>query len=333
MLRELSIGLALILIATASFAQQGWFWQNPLPTGNCLSCIHFTDAATGWAVGEHGTILHTTDGGSTWTPQTSGTSNHLEGVHFTDANTAWAVGYAGTIVHTTDGGTSCTPQTSGISTWLYDVHFTDANTGWTVGAYGTIVHTTDGGTSWTPQTSGTAVLLRGVHFTDATTGWAVGWYGEILHTTDGGSTWTPQTSGTLNHLEDAHFIDANTGWAVGWDGTILHTTTGGSTSIEEDDNFVDLPLTVSLVQPYPNPFNRQTAIQYTLPKKSTVTIRIYNALGQEVRVLVDEFQQAGIYSAVWDSRDRGGRKVSSGTYFLRLEAEEQSIARKVCVVR
>src|SRR5262249_3840074 len=58
----------------------------------------------GWAVGKNGTILHTSDGGITWVPQNSSTSNELEGVSFPDPNNGWAVGEHGTIVHTGDGG-------------------------------------------------------------------------------------------------------------------------------------------------------------------------------------------------------------------------------------
>jgi photosystem II stability/assembly factor-like uncharacterized protein len=59
---------------------------------------------TGTAVGADGTILRTTDGGSTWITQTSGTTNYLIGVSFTDAMTGTAVGADGTILRTTTGG-------------------------------------------------------------------------------------------------------------------------------------------------------------------------------------------------------------------------------------
>src|SRR6266849_268151 len=55
--------------SSASLAQSGWFWQNPLPQGNPLMAVSFVDANTGTAVGEYGTILRTTDGGATWTLQ------------------------------------------------------------------------------------------------------------------------------------------------------------------------------------------------------------------------------------------------------------------------
>jgi hypothetical protein len=73
------------IASSASLAQSGWFWQNPLPQGNPLIAVSFVDANTGTAVGEYGTILRTTDGGATWTLQTSGTTTiGLLGVSFVD---------------------------------------------------------------------------------------------------------------------------------------------------------------------------------------------------------------------------------------------------------
>jgi photosystem II stability/assembly factor-like uncharacterized protein len=98
-------------------------------------------------------ILRTTDGGATWTPQSSGTTEFLEGVAFTDANTGTVVGSGGTILRTADGGATWTRQSSGTTQFLYGISFTDANTGMVVGSGGTILRTTDGGaapaTEWT----------------------------------------------------------------------------------------------------------------------------------------------------------------------------------------
>ena len=60
----------------------------------------------------HGTIIRTTDSGTNWISQTSGTTGNLLGVSFSDANTGTAVGETGKILRTTDGGTNWTPQTS-----------------------------------------------------------------------------------------------------------------------------------------------------------------------------------------------------------------------------
>ncbi len=79
-------------VSTPTDLSEDWFWQNPLPTGNKLRAVYFVNATTGWAVGELGTILRTTDGGSSWVSQTSGTTDVLVGVFFTDAMTGTAVG-------------------------------------------------------------------------------------------------------------------------------------------------------------------------------------------------------------------------------------------------
>ncbi len=89
--RVLALFLGIAGVGTsASFAQSGWFWQNPLPQGNTLRAIAAVDANTGTAVGLYGTILRTTDGGATWTRQSSGTASNLYSVSFTNANTGTA---------------------------------------------------------------------------------------------------------------------------------------------------------------------------------------------------------------------------------------------------
>lgn len=202
-------------------------WQNPLPQGNPLLDVFFTDPMTGWAVGERGTILHTINGGTDWHQQQSGSYTDLQGLHFTDSLRGWVVGSSGTIRYTLNGGISWQQQSSGTSNVLRGVYFTNSQTGWTVGNSGTIRHTTNGGTNWQQQTSGTSSILRGLYFIDSQNGWIVGNGGTIRHTTNGGAAWLPQTSGITDNLYSVHFTDNQTGWAIGSNGAILHTTDSG----------------------------------------------------------------------------------------------------------
>src|SRR5436190_16327373 len=87
-----------------------WHWQNPLPQGNNLRGASFVDASTDTVVGEHGSIVRTTDGGNSWTIQSSGTTKTQWAVSFVDANDGTAVGESGAIVATTDGGAHWVPQ-------------------------------------------------------------------------------------------------------------------------------------------------------------------------------------------------------------------------------
>ena len=66
------------------------------------------------------------------------------------------------------------------------------------------------------------------------------------------------------------------------------------------------------------PFNSRTHIAYRLAVPGSVRLSVYNALGQPVRALVEEFQDAGAYQVAWDARDEQGASVSSGVYLTRL---------------
>jgi subtilisin-like proprotein convertase family protein len=81
-----------------------------------------------------------------------------------------------------------------------------------------------------------------------------------------------------------------------------------------------LPAAFVLGQNYPNPFNPVTAISYTLPEASTVTLRVLDLLGREVALLVNEAQNAGSYTVSFKGLDKNGRDLTSGTYLYRLEA-------------
>jgi len=83
-------------------------------------------------------------------------------------------------------------------------------------------------------------------------------------------------------------------------------------------SMAQLPKAFLLHQNFPNPFNPTTTIRYDLPSEAYVTLRIYNALGQFVRTLVDENQDRGFKSAYWRSDNDAGNPVATGIYFYRL---------------
>ena len=72
----------------------------------------------------------------------------------------------------------------------------------------------------------------------------------------------------------------------------------------------------------PNPFNPETVIRYGLPVESEVVLEVYDALGQQVKVLVSGVRSAGDHEVMWDGRNEMGGLVSSGVYFYRLRAGE-----------
>ena len=182
--------------------------------------VHFLDTQNGWAVGDSGVIAHTTNGGATWTAQSSGTQNDLFAVHFVSASVGWVTGDNGTILETRNGGSSWIPQLSGVGFPLFDVYFINDSIGWAVGGasffYDTVLlRTTNGGQNWTRfDTSffvpdlgifGGLGPMFGVHFIDQLTGLAVGGIpginGIIYVTIDGGLNWGILITFGLNNLQ------------------------------------------------------------------------------------------------------------------------------------
>jgi len=99
----------------------------------------------------------------------------------------------------------------------------------------------------------------------------------------------------------------------------------------------NVPGDFALSQNFPNPFNPQTRISYTIAgghaRSVLVSLKIYNILGQSVRTLVDRPQSGGKYEVVWDGKDDHDRDVASGIYFYRLEAGKKALSKRMVVIR
>jgi photosystem II stability/assembly factor-like uncharacterized protein len=208
----------MVLPATA-----GWFAQTSNWSGQLNDLYFDRDGRHGWAVGDGGAILATTDAGATWTRQASNTLFNLNAVWFTDADSGWAVGNSGMAVHTRDGGNTWTPMPTGASENLRDVYFAYPDTGWAVGNAGAVLRTFDWGATWDKQNP-TPSPLYSVSFAGTRDGWAVGDNGTILGTTDRGTTWNAAPSVTAQSLRGVHRRSEFVAFAVGQQGVIPRTT-------------------------------------------------------------------------------------------------------------
>ena len=94
-----------------------------------------------------------------------------------------------------------------------------------------------------------------------------------------------------------------------------------------------VPTKFSLSQNYPNPFNPTTAISYQLSADSRVRLSVFDLLGREVAVLVNEEKPAGTYSATWDPSTSSGQVLSSSVYFYRLQAGTFVQSKKLILMR
>lgn len=99
-----------------------------------------------------------------------------------------------------------------------------------------------------------------------------------------------------------------------------------ATSNEVD--YSNLPSKFNLSQNYPNPFNPSTQIQFDLPESGRVVLKVYNMLGQEVAVLVDEFRSAGSHSVNFDAGE-----LTSGTYIYQLSTPAGVISKQMLLIK
>jgi hypothetical protein len=95
----------------------------------------------------------------------------------------------------------------------------------------------------------------------------------------------------------------------------------------------EIPTSYGLQNNYPNPFNPTTTVKYQIPENTHVRLVVYNMLGQIVRTIVDQPQEAGYYSIQWDGRNNYGESVSSGIYIYRIQAGSFVASKKMNLIK
>ncbi len=96
--------------------------------------------------------------------------------------------------------------------------------------------------------------------------------------------------------------------------------------VESDDK--DLPQNINLSQNYPNPFNPSTIINFKLPLKSFVSLKVYDVLGREIKTLISGERKSGIYNIAFRAEE-----LSSGIYFYKLEAGDFIQTKKMILLK
>ncbi len=244
---KLSSPLFFLCLATALLmtgVAQEWRLRTT-PTNITLQSLSFVDSLTGWAAGDSGIIIHTSDGGRSWSIQNSNTPENIRDIFFLDHNYGWATAWSlsnpfGTLIlSTTDGGVSWTVDPfAEENIFMNTVFFLDSLNGWMGGTPGGLFFSRDGGKHWTraPVDSGggAGMPVENFLFYDSLYGYANGGkidlMGVVWRTVDGGQSWSPRALGP-EPIRQLHIFDSLNVIGVGGDfeygASVVHTTDGG----------------------------------------------------------------------------------------------------------
>jgi photosystem II stability/assembly factor-like uncharacterized protein len=203
----------------AQSQREGWA-KIPSPTNKTLRNLHFIDAQTGWAAGEDGTIIHTSNGGDSWIVQNSTVPSFIVDVFFINENLGWALAFRdvfpfGTIIlKTTNGGDTWVAEDyPDDNAFMNTVFFFDSLNGWVGGTY--IASTTNGGVTWVEADVDSSMIsglpVFNFNFFNRQFGYACGGYldlaGVIWRTTNYGESWSA-TGVSPDQVFDLYIIDS-----------------------------------------------------------------------------------------------------------------------------
>ena len=323
----------------------GYSWETQY-TGGGLGTygISFIDRAVGVAGGTGGNTFYTTNGGNNWYAAVTPPGNTVWGIHIAEspvygtvALTACASGYS---YISKDGGMNWTLEPRQTINTFSDICMTDAAHAWIVGNSGGIVAYFEPSNvpvemnSFTASVNGNNVTLNWITATElnnkgfeiqrldmkevertGTESW------NKIGFVDGKGTLSESVSYVYNdrNLEPGHYSYRLK--QIDLDGTTKLFTLDEAIEIAAPSNFF-------LEQNYPNPFNPSTRIRFNLPADEFVTLKIYNSLGQETAVLINENLKAGYHETGFSAAN-----LPSGIYFYTLRAGNYTSVRKMQLIK
>jgi FlgD Ig-like domain len=138
----------------------------------------------------------------------------------------------------------------------------------------------------------------------------------------------PTNSATIGMETRIHIYSTFTGTVYFDDMTITKTSVTGIKNLNKL-----IPDKFAVYQNYPNPFNPSTIISYALPTSMKVKIIVYDMLGQQVKTLVNNFQNSGVHQIVWNGDNNSGEKVASGAYIYRVVAGNNVVTKKMMLLK
>jgi len=291
--------------------------------------ISFIDRNNGIAGGTGGNTYYTNNGGSTWNSAITPPDQTIWGIHYVSSplgNFGMAVCASGYVFKTTDGGRTWSEEPRQTINTFGDVWMTNAANAWFAGNGGVILKYYEPSnipvelSSFTSRVSTNNVTLIWNTETESNN---YGFDVERIKISESsyGKGWIKlgfiKGNGTTSEQNRYSFPDNNLSTGkyqyrlkqIDFNGTHKYYYLSGMVEIEPPDKF-------ELTQNFPNPFNPVTVISYKLPFDGFVSLKVYNAIGKEIAVLVNKDQPGGYYEVKFNANEIDGG-LSSGIYYYR----------------
>ncbi len=326
-----------------------WVSTSFQDTSSILEHIYFINPSTGFLTGYSAKIFKTTNGGLNWGETRFDTSGCFyllpkRDIYFINAQTGYSCGgvldFQGVILKTTDGGSNWSSLCVSPEP-LNEIKYYGGNNVYVIGGdydLGSMfIRSTNMGTSWQYDTTGCFGNATGFSFRTPKEVWSAlsfnNKFAVNLDSMKPGSNWqcinTPSNAG----IYDVEFMTPTKGWAVGNNGVIFKY----NVSVIGINPISNFPKEFSLEQNYPNPFNPKTHIRFVLtsPRPSNdghpsperrggeVKLIVFDVLGREVEILLNEKLKPGTYEIDWD-----GTNYPSGIYFYTIQIITDDLVQK-----
>ena len=320
------------VILSTTNGGQNWLFSIFPDTSLIFVTIYFLDAQTGFLAGYSDKIFKTTNGGVNWFGTSFDTASCFPGLKkndfvFSDNLNGYACGgifdFQGLIWKTTDGGLNwksfcLSPEPMQEMKYLGQNRLIAMGGDYEFGAMQ--IQTTNSGTNWVYENIECFGNATGFDFRTPAEVWAAlsfsAYFALNLDSMKPATRWECIETPDNEFIYDVKFPTPTKGWCIGSHGSIFKYNTS-VIGINGNSNITVKEF--ELHQNYPNPFNPMTNVKFQVPNLSNVRLTIYDVLGQEIEILVNEELRPGIYDVEWNAAN-----YPSGVYFYQLQAGDPS---------
>jgi len=319
------------IILKTTNSGNNWFTQNSGTLKN-LRGIDFPDENTGYLTGDSGIFIKTTNKGINWSILKLPIVSNFRKVQFIDDNTGWILSF-GILLKTFNGGINWIQEFE-TKNFMFAITFPDISTGYicytsSAITISSILKTTNSGSNWFEIPNLFSGTMTSLYFINSNTGWVAGSNNQIYKTINGGNNWLNQSIPPIpiNDFFSIFFTDSLNGWASA--GNLVYKTTTGGILTGFSNTSSEIPDRYYLSQNYPNPFNPVTNLEFGISNYGFVSLKIYDVLGNEIAVIMNEWKNAGSYNYQFSTDNY---QLPSGIYFYSFYVDGEMIDTKRMVL-